>query len=156
MAEGHHIYIAGPMRGYPEFNFPAFFDAELIAEAAGYDSVFNPARRDTDAGFDPTGLEGTMEELAEHDFSLRDALGADTAWICSTATAIYMLEGWENSSGARAERALALALGHEVIYQAGSPGRTPDEVTAYEQGRADGEAAASRSFTGEAAGEVAR
>ena len=40
-----HIYIAGPMRGYPEFNFPAFYAAEERLRARGH-AVFNPARRD--------------------------------------------------------------------------------------------------------------
>ena len=44
-------------------------------------------------------------------FSLREALGADTAWICAHADAIALLPGWEKSTGATAENALAVALG---------------------------------------------
>lgn len=43
------LYVAGPMRGIPEFNFPAFFEAEDRPLKAGYD-VINPARKDTDDG----------------------------------------------------------------------------------------------------------
>jgi len=97
------------MRGKPEFNFPAFNDATARLRAFGY-SVFNPAERDAETGFDPSGMTG-HENLAEHGFDLREALGADTHYIAHTADALLLLDGWENSSGARAELALAAALG---------------------------------------------
>lgn len=103
-------YVAGPMRGYPEFNFPAFDLTTYWLRWMGH-TVFNPAERDIKNGFDPTGLKGTMEELAELNFDLREALAADMAFICEHATHIYMLPGWSKSPGATAERALGLALG---------------------------------------------
>jgi hypothetical protein len=60
------------------------------------------------------GTQGTLEEVPE--FSLRRALAYDTNWICTEADAIFMLKGWEKSRGATAEHALAIALGHEIIY----------------------------------------
>lgn len=110
------IYIAGPMRGYPEFNFPAFTDAEQALRSMFPDAtIFSPARRDLEHGFDPIGLWGT-ENLAALGFDLREALAADTDWITRHATHIVLLPGWEVSSGARAEHALAAALGHEIWY----------------------------------------
>ena len=103
-------YIAGGMRGYPAFNFPAFMAKAVELRATGCE-VFNPAERDLVAGFDPRDLEGTQEELDQLDFNLREALAADTNWICMEATHIHMLPGWSKSSGATAERALGLALG---------------------------------------------
>lgn len=38
------LYIAGPMTGYPDFNYPAFHDAERRLRAAGFE-VLNPADR---------------------------------------------------------------------------------------------------------------
>jgi hypothetical protein len=102
------------MRLLPEFNFPAFNATRAVLARAGH-HVFNPADRDVEVGFDPTGMTG-HENLAEHGFDLRAALGADTAWICAQAEAICLLPGWENSAGARAKMALAAALG----LQAGS------------------------------------
>ena len=42
------IYIAGPMRGYENFNFPAFDAAAQLYRAIGYE-VFNPADKDKPA-----------------------------------------------------------------------------------------------------------
>lgn len=113
MSETKKVYLSGPMRGYAEFNFPAFFDkeAELIADGC---EVFNPARKDVDKGLDVTGLTGSNEELAALGFDVREALEMDTRYICREATHIFMLPGWSRSTGATAERALALALGLTV------------------------------------------
>lgn len=108
-----HTYIAGPMRGYPEFNFPAFFEAQAYLEQRG-DPYFNPAERDLAEGFSPYGLKGTLDELRDMNFSLRDALADDTEYICKHAERILLLPGWENSAGAQAERALGVALGLEI------------------------------------------
>lgn len=112
------IYVAGPMRGIPEFNFPAFNAAADRLRAEGH-SVFNPAERDNERhGTDISkgNFEGCEEKAAkEHGFNLREALGADLAYICGEADAIAMLPGWEHSKGAQAERATAIALGLKVI-----------------------------------------
>lgn len=106
------IYLAGPMRGLPEFNFPAFDAATDTLRAMGHE-VFNPAERDRSSGFDVAGMSG-HENLAELGFSLREALAADTEYISKSAEAIALLPGWERSSGVAAEVALANALGLPV------------------------------------------
>jgi hypothetical protein len=120
------IYIAGPMRGIPEFNFPAFNAATKMLRSQGH-TVFNPAERDIERhnGVDISKGNTAGDEnaaAAQHGFSLRDALADDTAWICKTADAIAMLPGWENSKGAKAELALSEALGHAVLFLANSLG----------------------------------
>lgn len=113
-----NIYLAGPMRGIPEFNFPAFYREAAFLRACGH-TVFNPAERDNEVhGTDiskgnPTGSEELA--TAEHGFNLREALGADLVWICSTADAIALLPGWFTSKGALAEHATAVALGLKVV-----------------------------------------
>lgn len=116
------IYLAGPMQGYPEFNFPAFHDAARKLRFFGHE-VFSPAEKDIErhGGVDISKGNATGDVTAAvttHAFSLRDALGDDMEWICKHATAIAMLPGWEASKGAKAEHALAHALGHEIIYLA--------------------------------------
>lgn len=127
------VYIAGPMRGYDEFNFPMFHAAELDYAARGL-NPFNPGRRDIERhdGVDiSVGEDGTGEKaVAEHGFSLRTALGEDTAWICQHGDAIAMLPGWEDSRGAQAEIALARALQQEVNYWSpiGEPSRNAEGI----------------------------
>lgn len=107
------IYLAGPMRGWPEFNHPAFGKARRLLRAAGHE-VFCPAEHTERCGLNPSGLAGDPAETAAAGLSLRGLLGADLAWICGTAQALVMLPGWERSAGARAEAATALALGLPV------------------------------------------
>ncbi len=99
-------YIAGPMRGIPHYNFPAFFEMEGYLRAEGFD-VFNPAQADYDAGLD------TEKELPEN-FDMKEVCARDIAGLL-TCDAIYMLPGWSDSKGATAERAVALWLGLEVM-----------------------------------------
>lgn len=110
------IYLAGPMTGIPHFNYPAFNAAAATLRADGH-HVFSPAEHDTEMhGKDISNPTGCAETAArEHGFSRRDALKADLAWICDNADAIALLPGWEQSTGARAERALAHALNLTVI-----------------------------------------
>ena len=105
------IYCAGPMTGYPDFNFPAFMQAEENFKRLG-DTIFNPARMDIEAdGIDREGMSGHEEVPNLKEIARRDV---DAIFQCDM---IYMLRGWENSKGARAEHALANWIGLEIIYQ---------------------------------------
>lgn len=101
------IYLAGPMRGIELFNFPAFDRAAAdLRDCWGHD-VFSPAERDRDEGFDPAGtLDG---------FDLHAAMRDDLRYIIDEADAIALLPGWETSTGARLERAVAEATGKKVM-----------------------------------------
>lgn len=113
------IYVAGPMRGIPEFNFPAFNAAAEMLRQCGHE-VFNPAERDNERhGKDISKGNATGDEhvaAAQHGFNLREALADDMAFITRDADAIYLLKGWQHSKGARAEKATAEALGLMVRY----------------------------------------
>lgn len=96
------IYLSGPMRGITDFNFPAFDEAAARLRAVGHD-VFSPADHDREI---IAGTKRTVEDL-----TVRECMRADCAYICDEAEAIFVLPGWELSRGARAEVALAEALG---------------------------------------------
>jgi len=122
MTEQGHIYIAGPMTGYPNFNAPAFDEAEAKLAGLGFE-VFNPASHDRKVygeDFFNRNPNGDPSEAAKQGFSLRAALSEDLAWICLHATHIAMLPGWERSFGAQAEHATAVALKLTIIYIQGA------------------------------------
>lgn len=89
------IYIAGPMTGYPEFNFPAFHAAATMLRSLGFD-VVNPAEVVTDTST-------PWEECMKRD--IQAMLSCD-----SVAT----LDGWERSKGAGIETSLARQLSMPV------------------------------------------
>jgi uncharacterized protein DUF6378/uncharacterized protein DUF4406 len=104
------VYIAGPMRGIPLFNFPAFDEAASRLRSAGW-NVLSPAEMDRGIGFDENrdGLEA---------FDLHAAIERDLGAILSLAApddAVAMLPGWEKSTGASVERALALWCGLTIL-----------------------------------------
>lgn len=110
------IYLSGPMRGVPYFNFPRFLEETKKLRAEGHE-VFCPAESDL-ATYGPAVCEsptGDLKDIAHINFSLREALLRDCEYICKTADTIVLLPNWQNSKGATAERALGVALGHKII-----------------------------------------
>lgn len=100
--------------GIPIYEQPS--EGEVYDTDCGI-TVFNPARRDHEK-YGPDVNKSETGDLADlPDFDLREALAADLGWIANNATHIYLLDGWENSKGARVEKALAEALGLTVLYQ---------------------------------------
>lgn len=125
------VYVAGPMRGYPAFNFPAFDHAAAELRKLGHE-VCNPAEHDRDkhGTMIDESEDGNLAEIQAKGFSLRDALAYDLSWIAKHADAVCVLTGWEDSLGALAEVALADALGLVVaslwVFQAGLEGVVHD------------------------------
>ena len=114
------VYLAGPMTGYKDFNFPAFEKAAAQLRAEGHE-VFSPAEKDQELyGADVNKSEtGAHADAAAKGFSLRQALSLDLQWICEEADAVAFLPGWERSAGANAEHRTAIALipeGMQIIY----------------------------------------
>lgn len=98
------LYLAGPMRGYPAFNFPAFHTAAAALRAAGY-TVWSPAERDEQEGFNPnTDVAQPLKYYMKYD--LPAVLDAD---------AVAVLPGWEKSTGACLETHVARAVGMPVF-----------------------------------------
>ncbi len=90
------IYIAGPMTGIKDLNFPAFHRAASVLRAAGHTAV-NPAEinPDTNAQWQACMFRD-LEELDKCD-------------------AILMLPGWENSPGAQIERLWSIRTKKQVF-----------------------------------------
>lgn len=92
------IYIAGPMTGYEEMNFPAFNAAAYDLTVDGW-VVVNPVDINPDPKAD--WLECMRKDIK----ALVDC------------DAIYMLEGWDLSEGATIEHNIAKALGFDIYYE---------------------------------------
>lgn len=107
------VYLSGPMRGYEDFNFPAFDSAAAFLRAHGHE-VFNPAEKDRE--HDPTGKSwksktGDITQAEQTGmFDRRKAIRADLDYIIDHADAIALLPGWNESKGANAELWLARFL----------------------------------------------
>lgn len=97
MSRGDTIYLAGPMREYEKYNFPAFEEATHELQDRGF-IVISPHQLDLDNGFDPS-KEWTKNML-------RAAVERDVEAILEV-DAVVLLPNWEKSTGARAEKALA-------------------------------------------------
>jgi len=100
------IYIAGPMTGYPEHNFPAFQAEAAFWRAVGW-NVVSPAELDGDVPHD---------ELAK--LPWQDYLRRDLKFLVD-CDAIALLSGWELSRGASLEFDVAQRLGFEIYYPVG-------------------------------------
>ena len=113
------LYVAGPMRGYPNFNFPLFDEATEHYRSLGF-YVVSPAEHDReicDGNIEdkPGYATGDVSMYAESTgFDFKSVIMWDLAQIAE-CDGIVLLPGHENSSGARVELALAQALGLEVM-----------------------------------------
>lgn len=85
------IYVAGPMTGLPEFNYPAFFAEAARLRELGY-HVENPAENPEP----PCGSWAGYMRMA-----IRQMLTCD---------AVALLPGWQRSQGALLEHTVAIAL----------------------------------------------
>jgi hypothetical protein len=89
-------YIAGPMSGLPDYNYPAFHAVAKHLRDCGID-VRNPAENDE-------GSSGKSWEFYIR-LALRSLLECDE---------IVLLPGWRDSRGARLEELVARELGMRV------------------------------------------
>ena len=99
------IYIAGPMRGHPYYNFPAFDMARNRLIEMGW-VVLSPADMDRADGNDPAKLPGNTDWSKAAGVNLGHAILRDLK-ILQECDAIALLHGWQSSKGARAEAAVA-------------------------------------------------
>lgn len=91
------IYIAGPMTGLPDFNYPAFNAAAATLRAKGH-VVLNPA-------------ENPVPDCGTWAGYMRMALVQLVQCEC-----IVLLPGWADSRGALIERKLAQVLKMDVVH----------------------------------------
>ena len=102
-------YIAGPMRGYEEYNYPAFRRAKAFLESLGVEEIFSPHEHDATLGLTPDEA-GAVAEL-DIGLLLRDDFA-----VVAQGGHILMLPGWEASDGARKELQVALWSASRIYF----------------------------------------
>lgn len=100
------VYVAGPMTGLPEFNFPAFNAESASLRAQGL-TVLNPAEH------------GIVEGADWADYLRHDIAGL------ASCERIHLLPGWSNSKGAKLEMHIAQTLGMTVTHADGAEPISP-------------------------------
>ncbi|MCX9150509.1 DUF4406 domain-containing protein [Pseudomonas sp. TB1-B1] len=95
-ARANRVYVAGPMTGIADFNYPAFNAMADQLRALGYE-VENPADH------------GIVEGAQWADYMAYDLTRLG---LCGQ---VAVLPGWENSKGARLEVHIARELGMKVV-----------------------------------------
>lgn len=99
---GNRVYLAGPMTGHENHNFPAFHAAAERLRASGLE-VVNPADH------------GLVDGLGWADYMRWDLVKL------AGCHSVYVLPGWEKSKGASLEVAIAHALGMPLFTVDGAP-----------------------------------
>lgn len=99
-------YLAGPMSGLPQFNFPAFYAATAALRSAGYD-IISPAELDDkdDAGVAMASKDGNPTSVNR---TWGDFLARDVKIISEQAQGIIYLPNWWTSRGAKLESFVGL------------------------------------------------
>lgn len=106
------IYLAGPMAGIDDHNFPAFNAKAAELRALGH-FVYNPAEIEPDEyAKRPAYLAAVF-----HNSGYRNCLRQELRWICDEAEAIYLMNGWEYSLGANSEFTTAKAVKLKFFYE---------------------------------------
>lgn len=105
------LYIAGPMSGWPNYNFESFDMARDSLCEAGHE-VISPADMDREIGFDGTSL--IPED--EHDDFVRDAVMRNVMALAKCGVeGIFLLPYAHDSKGTRVELAIAELLDLHVF-----------------------------------------
>lgn len=107
-------YLAGPMSGIPQCNFPAFQSAASTLRDRGY-RIVSPAELD-----DPetqaaamANLTGSMEGSKQ---TWGDFLARDVKIVADQVQGIILLPGWRESRGAKLEAVVGLLCKHQFGY----------------------------------------
>lgn len=101
------IYLAGPMSGIAEFNYPAFAKYAKKYRDLGYE-VTSPHELDLADGTDP-GKDNVFK-IPWAEYLKRDLM----VMLMRNVTSIYLLPGWEGSRGARLEHHVGSELGFGI------------------------------------------
>lgn len=100
-------YLAGPMRGKPDWNYPAFDSAAKWLREQ-HDEVYNPADEDRkdEALMKALADRRDTDELPGGEYNFRYFMAKDLPEVVKS-DCLYLLPGWEESQGAKLEQLVA-------------------------------------------------
>jgi hypothetical protein len=111
------LYIAGPMTGYPQFNFPAFAEAAATLRSQGL-TIISPAEEDEQHGVAQVAITSTDGKLDANGKiagqTWGDLLSRDVKIVADLVDGVAVLKNWERSKGAKLEVTVALLAGKTV------------------------------------------
>lgn len=110
-------YLAGPMSGIAQFNFPAFDEAARRLREKGH-VIISPAELD-----DPDVRTKAMDSADGAPSAELPSWGAllarDVSIVADLCNALILLPGWAKSRGAKLEAYVALLCGHSIYFYDG-------------------------------------
>jgi hypothetical protein len=114
-------YLAGPMTGIPQFNYPLFDQVAGELRLAGFD-ITSPAEMDNEdtreeALASPTGIHPGGITNGE---TWGDFLARDVKLIADELEGVILLPDWQKSRGARLEVFVAINCKHPVYAYEGT------------------------------------
>ena len=111
------IYLAGPMTGYPQFNFPLFDKVTDQLRVDGWE-VVSPAEEDRKRGLEKEVTDSVDGDASKLSKSWGEILAYDVKLIADTGIeGIIFLPGWQKSKGARLEAFVGLSLKGFKFYE---------------------------------------
>ena len=125
------IYISGPLTDTPDWR-ERFAAAYARLKEAGWGVVHNPVDISD-------GVDTAWQALGKRP-KYADYMRADLAMLIRCG-AVYMLEGWESSRGAKLELGVAEALGMDIYYEGDGDGLRDDKASGKRHGNAQGQEA---------------
>lgn len=122
------VYIAGPISGFPLYNFPAFDEAAAYWRGFGH-QVTTPADITRGLYWERYGrqYDPATDRAEWGDPITCELFRRDLDAVC-TVDSLVLLPGWLNSRGARMEVAVACALGKRFVDHGGDYDRLDVEA----------------------------
>lgn len=109
------VYLAGPMTGIPQFNFPAFIKAAEAIRKEGI-TVVSPAEIDNQETREAamSSSDGAVGSGSANGETWGDFLARDVKIVADQVDAVALLDGWQKSRGALLEIFTAMLCGKKI------------------------------------------
>jgi hypothetical protein len=108
-------YLAGPMSGYPQFNFPLFQQVAQDLRNRGH-HIVSPAELDEENGIDKEAMSSKDGDASKLSSTWADLLSRDVKIISDHVQGIVFLPDWFKSRGAKLEAFVGLLQGKDFKY----------------------------------------